>query len=847
VIATGTVEETATHTPIAGASVLAERYNTTTREWERSAVATTSASGAYVIYDELELGSGPYRFTATANGYFGARSAQMGWNGSTPLSVPFVLSPLVVDSYEPDGSLAQAKSITPDGPAQNHTLYPVADQDWCTFSVVPGTTYTIATAPSPYGETDTYLTLYASDGTTVLAQNDNADGRFASVTWAATSNVTVYAVVRHANASAGIGAYALSVTTRPTAPTIASGSVTATGTSTPIAGATVRAYLVDPVTSEWRLTDTTTSGADGSFTVRDTQAYGAGEYRIQASASGYISTVETIEWTGAPLTGIALRLSPLAPDAYEPDGSATTAKPITVDGPAQPRTIAPSGDRDWAVFSAVAGTTYAVRTAPSSPDALDTRLELYDSDGVSLLAANDDFGGPFSRLVWTADVSRNVYVVADAKGGAMGAYQLMVEMINRAPVAADDAYTTTEGVALTVPAPGVLANDTDADGDALSAAKVTDPAHGAVTLTPNGSFTYTPAAGFAGTDTFTYRANDGTTSSGTATVTITVNARPPVTTTAFAGTDRYATAILASRAAYADGSCGSVIVATGANYPDALSAAGLGGAARCPVLLVAGDRARADVVAEIKRLTRGRSSFTLYVMGGTAAVSAKMESSLRAQLSGETVVRFAGRDRYETARLVAARVRALAGAAPKALLVTGAEFTDGLIVGPAAYAAKAPILLSRATSDAELVKTLKALQVRTLVLCGTTARIPASVEGALRAAVPGLAVVRAADEADAYARAAEAAAYFTAPANGFGLSWAGAGIATGERFPDGLAAGCVEGAKRTPLMLTRTFSLPAPTAAALAANKATIAQVRYYGGDAAVSPAVRTAVEAALK
>jgi hypothetical protein len=320
-----------------------------------------------------------------------------------------------------------------------------------------------------------------------------------------------------------------------------------------------------------------------------------------------------------------------------------------------------------------------------------------------------------------------------------------------------------------------------------------------------------------------------------------------LTTTAFAGTDRYATAILASRAVYADGSCGSVIVATGANYPDALSAAGLGGAARCPVLLVAGDRARADVVAEIKRLTRGRSSFTLYVMGGTAAVSAKMESSLRAQLSGETVVRFAGRDRYETARLVAARVRALAGAAPKALLVTGAEFTDGLIVGPAAYAAKAPILLSRATSDAELVKTLKALQVRTLVLCGTTARIPASVEGALRAAVPGLAVVRAADEADAYARAAEAAAYFTAPANGFGLSWAGAGIATGERFPDGLAAGCVEGAKRTPLMLTRTFSLPAPTAAALAANKATIAQVRYYGGDAAVSPAVRTAVEAALK
>ena len=70
-------------------------------------------------------------------------------------------------------------------------------------------------------------------------------------------------------------------------------------------------------------------------------------------------------------------------------------------------------------------------------------------------------------------------------------------------------YSVTENTALTVPAPGVLGNDTDADGDTLTAALVGAPQHGTLTLNPNGSFTYTPASNFTGTDTFTYRASDG--------------------------------------------------------------------------------------------------------------------------------------------------------------------------------------------------------------------------------------------------------------------------------------------------------------------------------------------------
>ena len=87
-----------------------------------------------------------------------------------------------------------------------------------------------------------------------------------------------------------------------------------------------------------------------------------------------------------------------------------------------------------------------------------------------------------------------------------------------------DAYTTHEDMQLAVPRTGVLANDTDVDGQALTAAAVTRPAHGALSLNSNGGFTYTPAANYNGSDSFTYRANDGTANSNTVTVSLTITA-----------------------------------------------------------------------------------------------------------------------------------------------------------------------------------------------------------------------------------------------------------------------------------------------------------------------------------
>src|SRR5207247_1368206 len=107
-----------------------------------------------------------------------------------------------------------------------------------------------------------------------------------------------------------------------------------------------------------------------------------------------------------------------------------------------------------------------------------------------------------------------------------------------APVATGDSYSTSEDTPLTVAAAGMLANDTDIDGNPLAAVLNSGPANGRLTLNANGSFTYTPNANFNGTDSFTYQANDGTASSNVATVTLTVT---PVNDAPVATGDGYST------------------------------------------------------------------------------------------------------------------------------------------------------------------------------------------------------------------------------------------------------------------------------------------------------------------
>lgn len=102
----------------------------------------------------------------------------------------------------------------------------------------------------------------------------------------------------------------------------------------------------------------------------------------------------------------------------------------------------------------------------------------------------------------------------------IGAFELEP---NVAPEADDDLYEVDEDATITVPAPGVLDNDTD-PGDTLSAEVVADVSNGTLTLNSGGAFSYTPKADHYGSDSFTYKATDGKGGEDTAEVGITIAA-----------------------------------------------------------------------------------------------------------------------------------------------------------------------------------------------------------------------------------------------------------------------------------------------------------------------------------
>jgi hypothetical protein len=108
---------------------------------------------------------------------------------------------------------------------------------------------------------------------------------------------------------------------------------------------------------------------------------------------------------------------------------------------------------------------------------------------------------------------------------------------NRAPTPTNDSYAVTMNSTLTMTAPGVLANDTDPDGDSLQALLASGPGHGVLSLSSNGGFVYAPTAGYTGPDSFTYRANDGLTNSSLATVTLSIAAPGPLFTDDFTRTN----------------------------------------------------------------------------------------------------------------------------------------------------------------------------------------------------------------------------------------------------------------------------------------------------------------------
>ena len=123
------------------------------------------------------------------------------------------------------------------------------------------------------------------------------------------------------------------------------------------------------------------------------------------------------------------------------------------------------------------------------------------------------------------------YVTNDGKTSSTpSTVTIDVGSVNDAPIANADQFSTDEDVTLVAANVSVLSNDTDADGDALTATIQQEPANGDLTLNTDGTFTYVPNPNFSGTDSFVYIASDGLRNSQPATAMITVVAvnDPPI-------------------------------------------------------------------------------------------------------------------------------------------------------------------------------------------------------------------------------------------------------------------------------------------------------------------------------
>ncbi len=227
-----------------------------------------------------------------------------------------------------------------------------------------------------------------------------------------------------------------------------------------------------------------------------------------------------------------------ASDGMSESGEVTVA--ITVSAGNGPPTAVDDSYSTSGGAALVVGAGEGVLSNDTDPenDPLTASLVTNVSSGTLQLSSDGSFS--YTANLGFAGTDSFTYTASDGSAPSNSATVIIaVAAGNTAPVANADSYTTAEGATLTISAAtGVLGNDTDAEADHLTAVLVGSATSGVLTLNADGSFTYAPAAGFSGTDTFSYRANDGTADSNTASVTIMVS---PVNGAPVAIADAYTT------------------------------------------------------------------------------------------------------------------------------------------------------------------------------------------------------------------------------------------------------------------------------------------------------------------
>lgn len=318
----------------------------------------------------------------------------------------------------------------------------------------------------------------------------------------------------------------------------------------------------------------------------------------------------------------------------------------------------------------------------------------------------------------------------------------------------------------------------------------------------------------------------------------------------FAGGDRYSTAVRIVREWFE--SADTAIIASGEDFPDALSAAGLAGAHDAPLLLTP----KASVPKVVTKVLSDLGVEDVIIIGSEDSVSKAVFDTLDATYD---VSRISGSDRYATSAKVAREVARIEddglGFNRWAFVARGDDFPDALALAPISYFASAedegsPILLTRPDELPQVTaRALSDLDVRVAYVAGGTSAVSKDVKQAIDA-------ILAANDPGGWQsgrwsgddRFATSVAVAQGGMDTFLDDPQYVGIATGYDFPDALAGGVAAGAAdEGVVLLTQPKSLPASVRGMLRANRYNFRWAEIYGGTDKVSEAVRTAVKNALE
>ncbi|MFB2581542.1 cell wall-binding repeat-containing protein [Herbiconiux sp. P15] len=302
----------------------------------------------------------------------------------------------------------------------------------------------------------------------------------------------------------------------------------------------------------------------------------------------------------------------------------------------------------------------------------------------------------------------------------------------------------------------------------------------------------------------------------------------PGTTIRLAGADRFEAAVGYSREGKPDVGSGTPVlsVASGSNFPDALTAAAATAHVGGSLLLVTqgdmwreSDRSTCD---EAQRLNPA----AVRVAGGPASVGDQASVSVRTCAQVDGVERLDGADRYEVSRRVASTY--FDDGASTVFIATGTTFPDALSAVPAAATQDAPVVLVPGGSpslDQATLDTLRTLGARRFVIVGG----PASVSQGIQSQLSTLGAVERISGADRYeVSAAVNTRFFPTASEAF--------LATGANFPDALTGGVLAASRNAPLLLVRTECLPPSAHAAL--TRWNVARTTLLGGTSSLNATV---------